>query len=143
MKSKIINNTLVKFLAVGVVNTLIGAGIMFLLYNVANCSYWLSSAANYVVGGIVSFLLNKYFTFENKGWSWGQVWRFALNVAVCYFIGYGLAKPAVLWVMKDQAVKIQENIAMAVGMCLYTGLNYLGQRFFAFKAVKTEKTSNR
>lgn len=143
MKSKIINNTLVKFLAVGVVNTLIGAGIMFLLYNVANCSYWLSSAANYVVGGIVSFLLNKYFTFENKGWSWGQVWRFALNVAVCYFIGYGLAKPAVLWLMKDQAVKIQENIAMAVGMCLYTGLNYLGQRFFAFKAVKTEKTSNR
>ena len=57
MKSKIINNTLVKFLAVGVVNTLIGAGIMFLLYNVANCSYWLSSAANYVVGGIVSFFL--------------------------------------------------------------------------------------
>lgn len=143
MKSKIINNTLVKFLAVGVVNTLIGAGIMFLLYNVANCSYWLSSAANYVVGGIVSFFLNKYFTFENKGWSWGQVWRFALNVAVCYFIGYGLAKPAVLWLLKGQAVKIQENVAMAVGMCLYTGLNYLGQRFFAFKAVKTEKTSNR
>jgi len=22
---------------------------------------------------------------------------------------------------------------MLVGMCLYTGLNYLGQRFFAFK----------
>lgn len=142
MKSKIINNTLVKFLAVGVVNTLIGAGIMFLLYNVANCSYWLSSAANYVVGGIVSFFLNKYFTFENKGWSWGQVWRFALNVAVCYFIGYGLAKPTVLWLLKGQAVKVQENVAMAVGMCLYTGLNYLGQRFFAFKAVKTEKTSN-
>lgn len=134
MKSKIINNTLVKFLAVGVVNTLIGAGIMFLLYNVANCSYWLSSAANYVVGGIVSFFLNKYFTFENKVWCWGQVWRFALNVAVCYFIGYGLAKPAVFWLLKGQAVKVQENIAMAVGMCLYTGLNYLGQRFFAFKA---------
>ena len=134
MKSKIINNTLVKFLAVGVVKTLIGAGIMFLLYNVANCSYWLSSAANYVVGGIVSFFLNKYFPFENKGWSWGQVWRFALNVAVCYFIGYGLAKPAVLWLLKGQAVKVQENVAMAVGMCLYTGLNYLGQRFFAFKA---------
>ena len=33
MKSKIINNTLVKFLAVGVLNTIIGAGTMFLLYN--------------------------------------------------------------------------------------------------------------
>ena len=141
--NKLLDKTVLRFLLVGVVNTLIGAGIMFLLYNVANCSYWLSSAANYVVGGIVSFFLNKYFTFENKGWSWGQVWRFALNVAVCYFTGYGLAKPAVLWLLKDQAVKIRENIAMAVGMCLYTGLNYLGQRFFAFKAVKTEKISNR
>ena len=87
--SKFLDKTVLRFLLVGVVNTLIGAGIMFLLYNVANCSYWLSSAANYVVGGIVSFFLNKYFTFENKAWSWGQVWRFALNVAVCYFIGYG------------------------------------------------------
>lgn len=55
MKSKIINNTLVKFLAVGVLNTIIGAGTMFLLYNLAHVSYWMSSAANYVVGGIVSF----------------------------------------------------------------------------------------
>ena len=65
MKSKIINNTLVKFLAVGVLNTIIVAGTMFLLYNLAHASYWLSSAANYVVGGIVSFFLNKYFTFES------------------------------------------------------------------------------
>lgn len=42
MKSKIINNTLVKFLAVGVLNTIIGAGTMFLLYNLAHASYWLS-----------------------------------------------------------------------------------------------------
>ncbi len=133
MKAKIIDKTVVKFLAVGVVNTLIGAGVMFLLYNVANCSYWLSSAANYVVGGIVSFFLNKYFTFENKEWSWRQVWRFALNVAVCYFIGYGLAKPAAMWLLRGSSTRLQENAAMLVGMCLYTALNYLGQRFFAFK----------
>ena len=35
-----------KFLLVGVVNTLAGMGIMFGLYNVAGCSYWVSSAAN-------------------------------------------------------------------------------------------------
>lgn len=133
MKGLLKDGTIIKFLLVGVVNTLVGAGLMFLLYNVANCSYWLSSAANYVVGGIVSFFLNKYFTFENKTWSWGQVWRFTLNVAVCYFIGYGLAKPAALWLLRGYSTKVQENAAMLVGMCLYTGLNYLGQRFFAFK----------
>lgn len=133
---KLLDKTVLRFLLVGVINTLVGCGTMFLLYNAAHCSYWVSSAANYVVGGIVSFFLNKYYTFENKGWSWRQVWRFALNVAVCYFIGYGLAKPAALWALQGRSVKVQENVAMLVGMCLYTGLNYLGQRFFAFKKTR-------
>lgn len=133
------DNTVLKFLLVGVVNTLIGTGTMFLLYNLAHCSYWVSSAANYIVGGIVSFFLNKYFTFQSKTWEWSQVWKFAVNVTVCYLLGYGLAKPLVLHLLAGQAVNIQENVAMLVGMCLYTGLNYLGQRFFAFKNVEREK----
>ena len=127
------DNTVLKFLAVGVVNTMIGTGTMFLLYNLAHCSYWVSSAANYIVGGIVSFFLNKYFTFQSKTWEWSQVWKFAVNVTVCYLLGYGLAKQLVLHLLAGQAVNVQENVAMLVGMCLYTGLNYLGQRFFAFK----------
>ena len=115
------------------VNTLIGTGTMFLLYNLAHSSYWVSSAANYIVDGIVSFSLNKYFTFQSKTWEWSQVWKFALNVTVCYLLGYGLAKSLVLRLLAGQAVNIQENVAMLVGMCLYTGLNYLGQRFFAYK----------
>ncbi len=139
MKTQLFDKTVIKFLAVGVVNTLVGCGTMFLLYNLAHCSYWVSSAANYVVGGIVSFFLNKYFTFQNKTWEWSQVWKFAANVTVCYLLGYGLAKPLVLHLLAGQAVNVQENVAMLVGMCLYTGLNYLGQRFFAFKNVEREK----
>lgn len=134
MKTKLLDKTVLRFLLVGLVNTAVGCGTMFLLYNLAGCSYWLSSAVNYVVGGIVSFFLNKYFTFESRVWSWRQVWRFALNVAVCYLIGYGLAKPAVRLLLDDCSVKVQENVAMLTGMCLYTGLNYIGQRFFAFKS---------
>lgn len=136
MNTKIKNSTLFRFLIVGVFNTLVGCGTMFLLYNLAHCSYWVSSAANYIVGGIVSFFLNKYFTFGNKKWEWAQVWKFVLNVTVCYLLGYGLAKPIALRLLEGQAVCVQENVAMLVGMCLYTGLNYLGQRFFAFKGKK-------
>ena len=118
---------------VGVLNTLVGAGTMFLLYNLAGWTYWLSSAANYVVGGIVSFFLNKYFTFQNKGWSWKQVGKFIINVSVCYVLAYGLAKPFAWHLLAGQPVRLQENVAMLVGMVLYTGLNYFGQRFFAFK----------
>lgn len=128
------DRTMIKFLLVGIVNTLVGCGTMFLLYNLAHCSYWISSAANYVVGGVVSFFLNKYFTFQNHERSWKQVGKFVLNVTVCYLLAYGAAKPLLLWALSGQSVSIQENAAMLAGMCLYTGLNYLGQRFFAFRA---------
>ena len=132
-KHKLIDSTVPRFLLVGIINTLVGCGAMFLLYNLAHWSYWLSSAANYVLGGIVSFFLNKYFTFRRREWSCGQVARFALNVVVCWLLAYGLAKPLVLWALSGREVWIQENVAMLVGMCLYTALNYLGQRFFAFR----------
>ena len=57
--SKWIDKTVPRFLLTGVINTLVGAGVMFLLYNLAGCSYWLSSAAHDVVGGTARFFLNK------------------------------------------------------------------------------------
>ena len=133
MKTQLFDRTVIKFLAAGVVNTLVGCGTMFLLYNLAHCSYWASSAANYVVGGIVSFFLNKYFTFQNKTWEWSQVWKFAVNVTVCYLLGYGLAKPLVRWALAGMGTTVQDNAAMLAGMCLFVAFNYCGQRFFVFK----------
>ncbi len=130
---KLIDPTVLKFLLVGVFNTLVGCGTMFLLYNLAGCSYWFSSSANYVVGSVVSFFLNKYFTFQNRERSWKQVWKFVINVAVCYLIAYGAAKPVILHLLADQSTVLQENAAMFTGMCIYTVLNYFGQRFFAFR----------
>ena len=132
MKQNIFDETLPKFLLVCVFNTLVGTGTMFLLYNLAGRSYWLSSAANYIVGGTVSFFLNKYFTFQSQGLSWKQVGKFIITVSACYLLAYGVAKPLTLHFLAGYAVQIQENAAMLVGMCLYTGLNYFGQRFFAF-----------
>lgn len=133
MKRKLIDGTVPRFLLAGVINTLAGCGTMFLLYNLAGCSYLVSSAANYIIGGIVSFFLNKYFTFRRREWSWGQVWRFALNVAVCYGLAYGAAKPLAAMALAGTPKVIQENVAMVIGMCLYVVLNYTGQRFFAFR----------
>ncbi|MBC8577495.1 GtrA family protein [Yanshouia hominis] len=133
MKRGIWDWTILKFLIVGVVNTVFGTIVMFSLYNLAGCSYWISSAANYILGSILSFFLNKYFTFQNRERSWGQVVRFTVNIAACYLVAYGVAKPAVRMLLSGQSVSIQENAAMLAGMCLFTGLNYFGQRLFAFR----------
>lgn len=127
------NKTFFKFIIVGIINTIVGAGIMFALYNLFHCSYWFSSIMNYVVGSVVSFFLNKYYTFESKNLSLREIIYFILNIAICYLIAYGLAKPVALYLLSDYSKIIQENVAMFIGMVIFTGLNYLGQRFIVFK----------
>jgi putative flippase GtrA len=107
---------------------------MFLLYNVAGTGYWVSSAASYIAGSVLSFFLNKYFTFNVRRWSAFMVAAFALNIAAAYLAAYGAAKPAVNYFLQNIPQKTRENIALFIGMVLFTGLNYLGQRLIVFRA---------
>lgn len=125
--------TLFRFLIVGLCNTIAGCGLMFLLYHFAGCSYWFSSAANYVSGSILSFFLNKRFTFHNQERFGKPAVRFLLTTSACYLIAYGAARTAVFALLDGYDPVWQDNAAMIVGMGLYTVLNYLGQRFFVFR----------
>ena len=133
MIKKLLDKTFWKFILVGVINTAVGTGVMFACYNLLHFGYWFSSAANYVIGSIVSYFLNKNFTFQNKSKGWKVIAKFVLNITVCYLIAYGLARPLMRRILSGAPVNIQENGAMLVGMVLFVGLNYLGQRFFAFR----------
>lgn len=123
----------IKFILVGIANTIIGTGLMFVLYNIFSVSYWVSSACNYIAGSIFSYFMNKYFTFQYRNRSWRVVIRFIINIAVCYFVAYGVAKPLVTLILQNVSIVVRDNIAMAVGMCIFVALNYFGQRLFAFK----------
>ena len=122
-----------KFLLVGVLNTLVGNGLMFLLYNLAGFSYWPATGLSYALASVMSYFLNRYFTFKYQGSGWETALRFALNIAVCYGLAYGIAKPLIRLILSGAAEKVRDNVAMLAGMCLFVGFNYLGQRFFAFR----------
>lgn len=137
---KLIDKTFLKFILVGILNTLVGSGVMFLLYNLFNASYWISSSCNYIIGGIVSYILNKYFTFNNKQKSIKQIILYIINLVLCYFISYYCAKKLFLFLLSSKSQKIQENISLFCGMCLYTLLNYFGQRFIVFRYNKYDES---
>lgn len=126
-------SSLVRFGLVGALNTIVGTSIMFILYNKVHCTYWQSSFANYFFGSILSFFLNKYFTFRSNARSFKEVVRFVINIAVCYLLAYGFSKPLMLRLLSGMSQQFRENVAMTVGMVLFVALNYLGQRFFAFR----------
>lgn len=123
----------IKFILVGFVNTAFGSLIMFLMYNIGGFTYWQSSAANYFFGSILSFFLNKYFTFSVKTWTLKIIILFILNIVICYFIAYGFIKHIFDFLFQKSNQKLYENIALFFGMCLFTIINYCGQRFFVFR----------
>lgn len=143
---QIFDPTFFRFILVGIVNTLVGYGIMFGLYNLAglhawgDAGYWISSATNYMVGSVVSFFLNKHFTFRNQETGAGVVARFAINISVCWLLAYGLAQPLMEKLLGGFGLsgQLQGNLTMLAGSGLFVVLNYLGQRFFAFRTPKSK-----
>lgn len=122
-----------KFGIVGVLNTIIGTTVMFLLYNVVGCNYWISSGMNYIVGSVFSYFVNKHFTFQIKNNSKEYVLKFIVNISICYFIAYGTARPIIELSLKEIDKNIGENIAMIVGMVFFVFLNFFGQKYFVFR----------
>ena len=139
-----------KFLLVGVLNTIVGTGMQFVLYNLTGlknidqAGVWIASSVSYFCGAVLSYFLNKYFTFKNTEPGWKPVFRFALNQVVCFAIAYGIAIPTIMyicranqWTMFDWEVdKFASNVSMIIGSGLFVLLNYIGQRFYAFREKK-------
>lgn len=122
-----------KFLLVGVINTVVGEGLSFLLINLTDISLWWATAVPTALASIMSYFLHKHITFKNTEKGWKPVLRFALSIAACYLLAYGVAIPVMQWALSGAAEALRENVAKLVGMCLFVGFNYLGQRFFAFR----------
>lgn len=131
---------IIKFIIVGCCNTLIGVLIIFIMYNVFELGYWLSSSLGYILGSIFSYYANKYFTFNYKKKDNKTIFKFCINIAVCYFVAYSIAKPLVLSILKRMDLTFTksntEQIALLCGMCIYVILNFFGQKYICFNKSK-------
>ena len=133
---KFFDITFWKFILVGIANTLFGTAIMFGFYNLAHFNYWVSSAANYIFGSILSYFLNKHFTFKNQDRNPSIIVKFVVNISICYLLAYGLAKPIIGIILSNRSQVVRDNISMLVGMGVFVIFNYIGQRFWTFKENK-------
>ena len=144
---------LLKFFLVGVTNTAVGWIIMFGLHNAFGVQETVASAANYILTSILSYFLNKYFTFRNTEKGWKPTLRFALNIAVCWCLSWVMTE-ASTWVLftfmdafglggvpawvPDLVARYatRGNLRLLTSSGLFVVCNYLGQRLFAFRERK-------
>lgn len=128
----------VLYLLVGGSNTVIGWILSWALPRLFHTGYWLTSAICMAVGGAYSYLLNKKFTFRAGEMPHKKTLpRFALNMAVCYFIAYGCAKPLLDLAIDGLAPGLSADLITTLKLLganiVYIVVNYIGQKFFAFR----------
>ncbi len=125
----------IRFLLVGIVNTSVGMGLMYLLIHIAGFGYWAATAIGIAVGSCVSYMLNRTFTFGSKKQHASSIVRFILVILVCYFVAYFLGEKIVHLFLKQLDVRREwliDDLAVLFGTGIYTIFNYFGQRNFVF-----------
>jgi putative flippase GtrA len=131
----------IRFIIVGIVNTIVGLSCMYLFLHAVGLSYWISTFLGNSLGACVSYFLNRNFTFKSQNSVTKSAIRFVLVILCCYFISYELGKNVVAWVLKSNAIfnkKLTTDLAVLVGTGLYTVLNYFGQKLFVFPNKKNK-----
>ncbi|MBZ6444044.1 GtrA family protein [Paenibacillus polymyxa] len=122
---------IIRYLIVGIVNTLVGLTSVLLLFNLLNFNYWVSSFVGNVFGILVSFFLNKKYTFKSQNKIVSALFKFILVSLFCYIISYSIG-----YVISLKNIignwTLASNLSILFSSGLYTILGYLGHKKITF-----------
>jgi len=117
----------IRFALVGILNTALSLGTIYLLQNGLCVDYRIANAAGYALGILTSFALNRIWTFKSTDTPvMRQGARFLANALICW----GVQILAVIAMV--EALGVAKELAQPLGMIVYTGCNYIGNRLFVF-----------
>jgi len=127
--------TFLRFLLVGMINTIIGLSVMFLCLKGFHCSYWFSTFSGNVTGLLVSFFLNRRFTFQSQIGTGTGILKFFLMAGVSYLFSFYVGLEFSERVARGFPVfrNYTREMGILTGSGLYSGLNFWGQKYFVFQ----------
>lgn len=116
-----------RFLVVGVCNTVIGYGIIFGLMYGVNLTPEISNAVGYSICLIISYILNRKFTFKSK-----QTWRSELSKFLTVFI-IAYAVNLVVLVALIRGINLNSGISQIIAGAAYVMSSYFLNKLFCFQ----------
>jgi putative flippase GtrA len=123
----VLKKTFVQFVTyniVGIANTLVGFSIIFLLM-FAGVGATLSNAIGYAIGSILSYILNKKYTFKSTSNSKMQAVKFFMVLGVSYLLNFVTLQ----WLLGF----LNPYIAQLFSAVVYTLSSFLLAKFIVFK----------
>jgi putative flippase GtrA len=115
-----------RFIAIGLVNTAIGFGIFAALQLGAGWSPFAANLTGYAVGWLVSYTLNRRFTFRSGRSHGSAVPRFVFVAALAFGLN------ALVLFACLELLSFPPLVAQAIAMIAYTLFFYLLSRYVVF-----------
>lgn len=118
---------ILRFILVGGINTLVGVAAILGLRFIAGASDVVANFLGYIVGIVVSFVLNRRFTFADRGPVSSSLLRFVVSVAIAY--GANLAVLMTCLRVLDTG----SLVAQIASIVVYSVVFFLLAKLFAFR----------
>jgi putative flippase GtrA len=122
-----IRSTVAKYALVGATTTLVGYATVLTLQYAAQLSPHAANAGGYLVGWVMSYMLNRRYTFNSQRAHREGLPMFALGAALCYAIN------AVVLQLAIATLELPGALAQALAMLSYSVSFYLLNRHVIFK----------
>lgn len=116
---------LVRYLTVGILNTIIGFGIIF-GFMLLGISPEISNLSGYAVGMIFSYFMNKIYTFKSNKKSKIEFIKFIISMLIAYILNFITLKICLNLGINPYICQILSNI-------VYTASGFLLSKFWVFK----------
>lgn len=117
--------SLLKYLCVGIVNSILGYAIIFILIYVGVIAE-ISNFLGYFIAIFVSFYLNKYFTFNNGVKNKLQILKFMFSMVISYILNL------IVMSFSYRIIEINVYISQILGGFVYTFTGYLLSKNWVF-----------
>ncbi|MEI6336424.1 MAG: glycosyltransferase [Methylococcaceae bacterium] len=126
---------LIRYLLVGVANTFVGLSTIYFAMYFLKLDIVYANAFGYSIGILLSFVLNKAWTFNSGDRIVSSLIRYLLVLAVAY------AANLTTVLFANSNLDLNPYIAQAPGIIPYTVIGFLGSRYFAFRTQGSIETT--
>ena len=123
---KLLNDQRVRFLIVGILNTVVGYGA-FAFFIYLGIHYLYSNLFSTILGVLNSYYFNKYFTFNRPKVSGKEAFRFIFVYAISYLLGN-----FILFVGISQLHYLPYLVGAFNIVCV-TIISWFGHKYYSFK----------
>jgi len=117
----------VKFLIVGIANTLVGLSVIYLAKWFFGLNDVYANVVGYTVGISVSFTMNSRWTFSYGGSHTVALFKFLLVSLIAYAMNLVAVMISIYW------LKLDPYLSQALGVPPYTLTSYLASKYLVFR----------